>query len=208
MTAVNPLILRQARDEKPLYEAMYRYRYMAMHTRILSILTLLICSWTVPQSTTAQVVLYLEQMTEVKAIKIYEGSTISIKTEEEPRWMSYKIDRLLDKDSIILHENGMVHLREITHLRRERRWVRALGVSMQRFGFAYLSYGAIAAVAGEFDMNGSFLAIGIVPIAAGWLMQKIWRHKIYKIGKKNRLKILDLSFPADPYGTKKRIDRV
>ena len=192
----------------PLDECGDRWYCMTTYTRILSLLTLLIGSCVAAATTDAQVVLYLEEMTEIKAIKIYEGSTISIKTEIEPRWTNYKIDRLLDKDSVILHETGMIHLTEITHIRRERRWVRALGVAMQRFGYAYLAYGAIAAVAGEFQMDGNFLAIGIVPIAAGWLMQKIWRHKIYKIGKKNRLKILDLSFPTDPYKTKKKIDRV
>jgi len=156
-------------------------------------------------TTSAQTYLYLEDMTQVRAIKIPVGSTISIKTIDNPEWTSYTISRLLDQDGLILHPSGMIDITDITHLRRQRPWVKALAYSLQTFGVAWGLYGGIVLLA---NPSGTTLPIvitwSVIPIAAAFLMKKIWLYKKYKIGNKNRLKILDLSFPDDPYGVKEK----
>lgn len=154
----------------------------------------------------AQVYLYLEDMTEVQAIKIPVGSSISIKTIDNQEWTSYRIERLLDKEGIIILGDGtMLEISDITHIRRQRKWVKAFSYTLQTFGFAWGLYGSIIMLA---DSNGSTWGIvltgSLVPIATAYLMRKIWLWKKYKIGKKNRLKVLDLSFPVDPYGEKEK----
>jgi|GEM_PF-319471 len=152
-----------------------------------------------------QTYLYLEDMREIRAVKIPVGATISIKTNDEPKWTSYRITRLLDADGVILHEQGMIDLKDVTHLRIQRQWVKALAYSLQTFGAAWALYGGIVLLA---TTDGTTLPIvlmySLVPYVAGYLMKKIWLYKNYKIGSKNRLRILDLSFPDDPYGVKKK----
>jgi len=171
-----------------------------------SIWYLVLLSPLVPEVVTGQVVLYLEDMNEVKAIKIPEGSVVSLKTTEEKVWTYYKLDRLLAEEKIILHERGFIDLDQVTHIRIQRKWVKAIGNSLMSFGAAWTVYGVIAAAATNTVQFETSL-LGIIPFAAGYIMKKVWLHKIYPIGKKNRLKILDLSFPDDPYGVKTKMIR-
>lgn len=172
------------------------------HGIYIFIIALLSCSYS---TATSQTYLYLEDMTQVRAIKIPVGSTISIKTVDNSEWTSYNISRLLDQDGLIIHTNGMIEIADITHLRRQRPWVKALAYSLQTFGVAWGLYGGIVLLA---NPSGTTLPIVLtwsaIPIAAAFLMKKIWLYKKYKIGSKNRLKILDLSFPDDPYGVKEK----
>jgi len=153
----------------------------------------------------AQVYLYLEDMMQVKAIKIPQGASVSIKTIENPEWTNYQLQRLLPEDNVIIHPNGMINLNEITHLRMQRKWVTALGSSLQTFGVAWGVYGLIALASSTGTVELSVVAVGsLVPIAAGYIMKKLWKYKKYKINSKHRLKILDLSFPDDPYNEKQQ----
>lgn len=153
-----------------------------------------------------QTYLFVEEMSEVKAIKIPVGYPISIKTKTIPEWTSYTIERLLDAEEIIIHEDGMIPLTDITHVRIERRWARLLGAYLQRFGVAWALYGTIAWAAQLDGVEPIAIAVGaIVPIGVGYLIKKVWQYKVYKIGRKNRLRILDLSFPDDPYNEKPKV---
>lgn len=153
----------------------------------------------------AQVYLYLEDMTKVKAIKIGEGSRISIKTKDYPEWTSYTIDRLLVDSKTIVFTDGMIDLEDVTHLRIKRRWVAAIGSSLERFGIGWGLYGTIALAASISDVEPRVVLVGtVIPLVMGWVMKKLWLWKKYKIGQKNRLKILDLSFPDNPYGERTR----
>ncbi len=153
----------------------------------------------------SQVYLYLEDMTQVSAIKIPQGSRISIKTKDNSEWTTYRMNRLLPDVGVILHDRGMLDLVDVTHIRLERTWVKALAYSLQGFGTAWGIYGAIILAVGNETTTLAIVLIGsLVPIGVGKLMNKLWRYKHYKIGKKNRLKILDLSFPDDPYGVKEK----
>lgn len=169
--------------------------------RVLMFLALLF----IGNALTGQVYLYLEDMMQVSAIKIPEGASISAKTIDEPKWTSYRIEKLYPDDNIIIHANGMLDLANITHLRIQRRWVVALGTAMQTFGAAWGVYGLVILAANPSVVQLSGIAIGaIVPWTAGFIMKKIWKYKRYKINSKTRLKILDLSFPEDPYGVKEK----
>jgi len=168
-------------------------------------LALLFCSWLSPNIGSTQIMLYLEDMTKVDAIKIYQGSSVWLKTQEIPEWTKYKMERLLDESGVIVHPQGYINIKDITHIRLERYWVTLLGNSLQTFGAAWGVYGLIAAASGLQGVTLQSVAIGsLVPLAVGYIMKKIWKWKKYKIGKKNRLKILDLSLPDDPYGEKEK----
>jgi hypothetical protein len=154
-----------------------------------------------PSITTAQVVLYVEIMTEQKPIKYYEGQSLMFKTKDFPEdWQQITIKRLMDTEKIILSDGGMIKLADITEIRRTRPWATVTGYMLQTFGVAWFGFGGLAHFTTDsFDFGMDTFVIGTTAIASGWLIRKLFKFKRYKIGKKVRLKILDLSWP-EPRG--------
>ena len=159
------------------------------------------CIGTATQSD-AQVVLYMEMMGEEKPIKYYEGQILSFKSAAYPdEWQEVKIDRIIDEEKLVLYEGGMLKLTDITDVRRARRWASTIGLMLQTFGTAWLAFGGVAHFAySNFTFGVDTLAIGGTAIATGWIMRKLLKYKKYKIGRRTRLKILDLSWPAPTGG--------
>ena len=152
--------------------------------------------------TNAQVVLYMEMMGEEKPIKYYEGQSLSFKSVVYPdEWQEIRIDRIVDEEKFILYPGGMLKLSDITDVRRTRAWANTIGYMLQTFGTAWLAFGGVAHFAySTFTFGVDTLVIGVTSMAAGWLIRKLLKYKKYKIGRRNRLKILDLSWPA-PVGS-------
>lgn len=145
-----------------------------------------------------QVVLYLEDMKEEKPIKYYEGQMLSFISAEYPdEWQEIKIERILVEEKILLFAGGMVNLEDILKIRRSRGWANVTGTMLQTFGGSWFVFGGLAHFGtSSFTFGIDTLVIGATAIGVGWLIKKFFKYKKYKIGKKNRLKILDLSWPA------------
>jgi hypothetical protein len=154
-----------------------------------------------PSSVKAQVVLYVEIMTEQKPIKYYEGQSLMFKSKDYPKeWQEITIKRLMDEEKIILSDGGMLKLTDITEIRRTRPWAIVTGYMLQTFGVAWFGFGGLAHFTTDsFDFGLDTFVIGTTAIGSGWLIRKLFKYKKYKIGKKVRLKILDLSWP-EPRG--------
>ena len=166
------------------------------------ILIILCAFFSLQSSTTkAQIVFYVEIMTEDKPIKYYEGQNLMFKTKDYPKeWQNVKIERLIDAEKIILYDGGMLNLEDIIEIRRTRPWATTVGYMLQTFGVAWFAFGGIAHFTTDnFDFGVDTLIIGSTAIASGWLLRKLFKYKKYKVGKKVRLKILDLSWP-EPKG--------
>ncbi|MFT6333696.1 MAG: hypothetical protein ACI86M_003045 [Saprospiraceae bacterium] len=164
--------------------------------------TMLMYMGPVTQSS-AQVVLYMEMMSEEKPIKYYEGQMLSFKSADYPdEWQTIKIDRLIDDEKLVLYDGGIMKLSDIIEVRRTRGWANTMGYMLQTFGVAWFGFGGIAHfTTSNFSFGVDTLAIGATAIASGWIIRKFLKHKKYKVGRRNRLKILDLSWP-EPTGSR------
>lgn len=177
---------------------------MTSSTSLKSYLLSWIACWTLClcfSSSDAQVVLYMEIMTEEKPIKYYEGQNLMFKHKDYPdEWQSIKLERIMDEEKIILYDGGMLNLSDIKEIRRSRPWATALGYSLQTFGVVWFGYGGLAHLfADSFSFGVDTFVIGSTALVSGWLLRKLFRFKKYKIGRTTRLKILDLSWP-EPRG--------
>ena len=154
-----------------------------------------------PSTVKTQVVLYVEIMTEHKPIKYYEGQSLMFKSNEFPKdWQTITIERLMDEEKVILFDGGMINLADIIEIRRTRPWATVTGYMLQTFGVSWFVFGGLAHFTTDsFDFGVDTFVIGGTAIASGWLIRKLFKFKKYKIGKKVRLKILDLSWP-EPRG--------
>lgn len=144
----------------------------------------------------AQRTLMLEQMIEVRPLKIYEGQTIWVKRKTIKEWTKVKIEKLMEAEDVILTDNGMIHKDEITHVRFPREFVRFLSKALKVAASGVLVSGGLGALS-----SNPVSIVGVITLSAtsyglGWLIKKIWEYKVYKIGKKNRLRIIDLTLPS------------
>lgn len=159
---------------------------------------MIFCFQIISFSLSGQVVLYLEIMKEEKPTKYYEGQKLSFKSKEFPKeWQEITLDRFVVEGETILYDGGMLNVKDITKIRRKRPWAALGGTMLQTFGTSWLVFGGIAHYGtSSFTFGTDTAIIGGTAILSGWLMKKLFKYKKYKIGKKNRLKILDLSWPA------------
>lgn len=119
-------------------------------------------------------------------------------------WRKVSLDRILDKEGVILSTMGMIKLDDISHLRKKRIGIVAISGMLKGFAGGILVFGTL----GQLGKNPASM-LGVIAVsgssfAAGWLMNKFWKYKVYKVGRQNRLKLLDLSLPQDPYGKVKK----
>lgn len=165
--------------------------------RLILSVVFILTMWISPKIVDAQVVLYLEIMTEDKPIKYYVGQELMYKSKAFPDdWLKIRIERIMDEEKLILFDGGMLKLEDITQIRRNRGWATVAGYMLQTFGVAWFGFGGIAHFTTDsFNFGVDTAVIGGTAIVSGWLIKKLFRFKKYKIGKKVRLKILDLSWP-------------
>jgi hypothetical protein len=152
----------------------------------------------------AQKLLLLEKIKSPKTIKFYSGDILSFKTIEYPdQWQSKQIVDFIIDEEIILFSEGMVYLKDVTELRSFRGWAKSLSFILIRFGGAWWVMGGIVHL---YDENFSFgwdtFIIGASAIVSGFLLKKLFYQRKHKMGKKWRLRMIDINFPLDPYGEK------
>lgn len=143
-----------------------------------------------------QVLLQLEINKEVDAIKFGYGDVIMIKSKSsDGEWQKRKLERLIVDQNLIVFEDGMMPLEDITHLRMINGTADAAGKLFLGFGAGWLVFGGIAHVASDYKFTWGTVAIGAVSMGIGWLFQKVASKRTFKMGKNANLRIIDISFP-------------
>lgn len=148
-------------------------------------------------SANAQRILQLEISKEVSAKKFYEGDEIVFKTSDYPKdWQKKVIEKILVEDNVILFDDRMVAISDITHFRMYNGSAKGVGSVLSGFGAGWLLFGGIAHFASDNTFTWSTFAIGTTASVLGWILRKFISKKTYKMGKSANLRALDVSFPA------------
>jgi hypothetical protein len=158
---------------------------------------LMICLLAGSMSVSGQILLQLEIPHQVNAIKFSSGDEITFKSSDKPgEWQKRRIDYIIHGDNIIVFEDGMISLKDITHFRIYNNTAKAFGHVFLGFGSGWFVFGGIASLAGKYSFTTGTFAIGAVALGIGWLMNKIISRRTFKIGKSGNLRIIDISFPT------------
>lgn len=166
--------------------------------RLLILITLL---YVVSGRVACQVLLQLEIPHQVEALKFFNGDEITFKTTDIPdEWQKRTIEYIIHGDNVLVFEDGMVALKDITHFRIYNNTAKAVGHVFTGFGSGWLLFGSIASLAGKYTFTTGTFAIGAVGIVVGWLLKKIVSKRTFKIGKNGNLRIIDISFPSASVG--------
>jgi hypothetical protein len=145
----------------------------------------------------AQKVLQIEKFGSPKTQKFHIGQELTFRLEGTDYFKSAYIEDIRAQDSLVLLGSSFVNVYDISELRFERTWPVAGGKSLFLFGIGWSGF---AFLGGTFDDNPdtnyqwSDAGVTLTAIGLGYLLPRIFRFKHVKIGKRKRLRLLDLRF--------------
>ncbi|MCB0598381.1 MAG: hypothetical protein H6557_09915 [Lewinellaceae bacterium] len=150
----------------------------------------------------AQKVLQIEKYGRPRAEKMYVGDPITYQLRGEDVFHSGFIEAIKVEDSILVLGDRYVKVQDISALRYERAWPRATGISLFWFGVAWSGFAAVGtAVDGDSDTHyqWSDAIVSATSIGLSFAIPRLFRNKTARIGKRRRLRLLDLRFTKEPW---------
>jgi hypothetical protein len=139
-----------------------------------------------------QKVLQVERFGKAETKKIYIGEELNYRVKGDKTWYEGTIQDILVDDGIVLFDQRYVRVDEITSLRKRMRWSKPFGRQLYTFAGGWLLFSAGGTLVG-WEFGWDTVIIAGAAVVTGFLIQKIFRFKKYKIGKRRRLRLLDLT---------------
>jgi hypothetical protein len=161
------------------------------------LLLLLICC---ANTLFAQKLLRLETVRNFKKITYYIGSPITFRLEDEGGknkiWFTERIVDLDLERQLVIFETWQVNIADIMYVRQGNvnRTVKTSAKILQTFGASALFFGLAGKLAPRCDNCKEAIVVGVACLATGSLVDwLVSGRRIFKIGKKNKLRLLDLT---------------
>ncbi len=148
------------------------------------------------QSLFSQVVFQVERLKEIVPEKYYEGSILMYQEKVYPgEWFKRKISEIKDKEKMLFFEDGyFLEIKNITMIRTQQPIMNGVSKGLYGFGGSWLVFGAIASLREDYEPGWDTVAIGGLSLLGGYVLSK-HKYKKTKINKRNRLRIIDISWP-------------
>lgn len=143
----------------------------------------------------AQVFLQLERYGSAKTTKFAPGTELTFRLKGQKEWEKAVLDRVLPEENRLLLGINYIDPSEIEAIRsfHPQRWSRPLGANLYLFGASWTGFALGAWVA---DRNDPYSAgdaiVTMSAIGTGFLIQKLFHHRTWYMGKKWRLRVVDL----------------
>lgn len=144
-----------------------------------------------------QKVLQIEKFGSPKSEKIDMGTLLTYMVNDDGIWSQGYIRDLRVDQNIIEFDDRFVKLENITALRYERNWPKQIGTQLALFGLAWSGYALIGTLTdGNPDTNYRWSDAAVTGAAAGigFTLPLFIGDRTVKLGKKKRLRMLDLRF--------------
>ncbi|MCB9265203.1 MAG: hypothetical protein H6558_09280 [Lewinellaceae bacterium] len=150
----------------------------------------------------AQKVLQIEKYGNPRAEKIFIGDPVTYQLKGEDIFHDSYIEDIRVEDSLLVLDDRYVNVFDISALRYERTWPRATGISLFWFGIGWSGFAAIGtALDGNDDTKyrWSDAVVSASALSLSFAIPRLFRNKTVKIGKRRRLRLLDLRFKQEPW---------
>ena len=152
-------------------------------------------------SLTGQKVLQIEKYGKAKTIKYYIGESLQFQLNgDRSYWYEDVMQDILVEEGIVVFGNRAVKVESISALKsgNKRRWLNNFGNSLYVFGIGWAFFSLADLLVGG-QLTWAAAIVPATAFALGWIIRKIGRPRTYKIGKKRRLRLLNLSpMPGGP----------
>jgi len=148
----------------------------------------------------AQKILRIERYDDPQSIEYYPSQKLIYKLDEDDRWRTRKIRSLDYENQLIIFDVGYEPVSNIKYVKRYKKAPKFLGMMLMRFSIAWFVYGGITELVNDdwsFDRN--IVSIGVGAFVTGFILNKFASTTIYGFESKNRLRIIDISWP-EPRG--------
>ena len=157
----------------------------------------IICFCAFPLISNAQKLLQIEKRNSLKTQRYYIGDELIFQLEgDDEYWYKERIQDVLVDANSILFPSRVINISKITRIRSFKNQAWSRGISNNAFiasgGFVGLSL--IGAAATEFMLSAASVIIPGSAVVVGLAIRLIFKRKTYRIGKKRRLRVLDLNF--------------
>lgn len=143
----------------------------------------------------AQVRLQMDRFGKKKSMDFYEGETITVRLKGEDVYQELQIKKLYPEANMMLTQLGPVQIDDIERLRtfNKKKTGKYLSYMLWVFGTSWGGYSLIAFLAFGEPLTWSILWVMGVSFLIGWILRRVLRRKTYKIGKKRKLRIIDMT---------------
>lgn len=150
----------------------------------------------------AQKVLQLEKYGNPKTKKIHIGEVLTYRLAEDDHFTTAYLEDIRVEDGLLQMGEYYVKVDDIAELRYERGWAKAAGPSLFWFGIGWSGFSFLGnTFDGDDTTNYSFQDAGVTLTSLGfsYLIPRIFKYKRIKIGKRKRLRLLDLRFKKEDW---------
>lgn len=146
-------------------------------------------------SVSAQKVLQLERIGKVESTKVYLGETIFLRTIHHPDyWLKATLDDILIDAAAIVLADRIIPIKEITMIKwRKKSKMSEVGRGVQYSAIAPTVYELIYGLV-EPPIQWESLAVNSGSMFLIGSLMRLIPPKKYKMGRKYRLRVLDLTF--------------
>jgi hypothetical protein len=146
-------------------------------------------------NSTGQKVLQIEVKNHYETIKFFPGDYITFKTHSgSNEWETKRIVKIMVEEEVIVFDKNFHSLSDFKVIRLHRESFDHLTIQVMKFAVGLVVLGGIVKVTGLPFAPGveTFItAAGVFTVA--WITNKLFRYQKIKLGKRSRLRVLDLS---------------
>lgn len=167
--------------------------------RLLLLIVFLSCLISSP--VIAQKVLQMEKYGKLKTKKYFIGQDLVFQLNGKKDWYHETIQDILVDEKLILFPTRIVKLEDITAIKsfKNRGWSRGLSNNAYVASGAFVGLSLFTTAIGYWELSPASIIIPGVTVVVAWIIRKIFKSRTYKIGKKRKLRLLDLNFhPIHP----------
>ena len=165
-------------------------------------LLLLLCFWTGLPSVSAQIYVQLERAGTLKTTRFTSGDVLTFQLRnDDTGWNERMIHSIDVERNRINFGDVIVHVDSITAIRFEGRSLAPviLGTALQVGGVNLMLYVGYDAIFRDSKLDWTAMGFGVLNIAAGTAIKRVFKYKIFKPGPYKRIRLLDLNFaPVKP----------
>lgn len=141
----------------------------------------------------SQEYLQIEVHNDPETVKYSLGQKIVIKTIQNEEWQTVVMRKFIYETGTILYDQGMLQVDDIIAVRETRPGVAALSIALTTFGGAWLGFGLVSqGLDNKAEFGTKEIAIGVAALATGWGVKKAFYKRDYNIGKRYKLRLLDM----------------
>jgi hypothetical protein len=139
--------------------------------------------------------LQMEKYGSLKVKKYYIGDDITYQLTGDKIWYTETIQDLIIEENIILFADHYIKIDDIRTIKsfKSREWSKRTGIQLYAFAGGWVLFSLAGSLTSEWELKWDTAIIAGAAILTGFLIQQIFKSKKYKIGKKRKLRMLDIT---------------